>query len=495
MTKRLLYPIDRLSIVLIVLLSFIIGLLIWGGSACETNYCLFQTGPRVREFSWQNQEVGAEDTAFILTFNRPMDQVSVEENLLIDPPIPGKVSWAGRRMAYTLKTPAPYGTKFQFQLAGARERFPDEESPGKLMQPFSSYFSSRDRAFAYIGVKGEETGRLIVYNLTEQKKTILTPFNLVVTAFEPYPKSDRILFLASDRNSWNQGLQEEKLYTVTTAINDPSTAPKVEQILDNERYRNLKFDLAQDGKTIVVQRLNREDPADFGLWVLEGKEAKPLNNPPGGDFLIAPDSNTIALSQGEGISLLALDKESDSLDFLPSFAEVLSFSQDGTAAAMVNFNTDNANLRYTRSLYLVTNQDVQEKLLDTNGSILDCQFNPSATTLYCIVTELQEKEEYREVPYLAAIDLKKGKVLPLALLPEQIDVKMSLSPDGLALLFDQIISDRNTSSMKAMRGNSGEAIASSRLWIVPLPPFNLPNPKETEIQELPLPGFRPQWLP
>ncbi|MFW6296675.1 MAG: hypothetical protein ACOC04_05745, partial [Halothece sp.] len=62
-------------------------------------------------------------------------------------------------------------------------------------------------------------------------------------------------------------------------------------------------------------------------------------------------------------------------------------------------------------------------------------------------------------------------------------------------LFDQIISDRNTSSMKAMRGNSGEAIASSRLWIVPLPPFNLPNPEETEIQELPLPGFRPQWLP
>jgi hypothetical protein len=44
---------------------------------------------------------------------------------------------------------------------------------------------------------------------------------------------------------------------------------------------------------------------------------------------------------------------------------VLSFARDGSAAAMVKFNTD-----YTRSLFLVTNQGLQKELLRTTGSIL-----------------------------------------------------------------------------------------------------------------------------
>ncbi len=45
----------------------------------------------------------------VLTFDRPMDHASVEKNLVIDPPLPGKLSWAGRRLAYTLTSPIPYG--------------------------------------------------------------------------------------------------------------------------------------------------------------------------------------------------------------------------------------------------------------------------------------------------------------------------------------------------------------------------------------------------
>jgi hypothetical protein len=42
-----------------------------------------------------------------------MDPVSVEAKpLTLDPPLPGKVSWAGRRMAYTLTEPLPYGESF-----------------------------------------------------------------------------------------------------------------------------------------------------------------------------------------------------------------------------------------------------------------------------------------------------------------------------------------------------------------------------------------------
>ena len=47
---RLAQPIDKLAIALIVLLFLIMGLLIWGGSACEDE-CLFHAGAKVSSFS------------------------------------------------------------------------------------------------------------------------------------------------------------------------------------------------------------------------------------------------------------------------------------------------------------------------------------------------------------------------------------------------------------------------------------------------------------
>ncbi|MEW6497303.1 MAG: hypothetical protein AB1589_33090, partial [Cyanobacteriota bacterium] len=82
-------------------LSLLISILLWGGD---------RTSPYVRDFSWQDKPVGAADSFFILTFSRPMNQTSVEANLQIQPPLPGLISWAGRRLVYTLTNPAPYAT-------------------------------------------------------------------------------------------------------------------------------------------------------------------------------------------------------------------------------------------------------------------------------------------------------------------------------------------------------------------------------------------------
>jgi len=160
---------------------------------------------------------------------------------------------------------------------------------------------------------------------------------------------------------------------------------------------------------------------------------------------------------------------------------------------MVKFNSD-----YTRSLFLVTNQGVQKQLLRTTGSILSAQFNPTKQTLYCLLTQLMAGKTYQEQPYLAAIDLKTGKQTLLSALPQQRDVQWSLSPDGLALLFDQIVtaptsSQSNNSSTHA----GGAAIATSRLWLLPLLPATSSEGSQPQLQpeSLPLPGFHPHWLP
>jgi hypothetical protein len=503
---------DRVAILLIVVLSLVIGLILLKGD---------RTAPRIKEFSWQDRQVGAEDTAFILNFTRPMDHASVEDNLRLDPPLSGKISWAGRRMAYTLNAPAPYGTEFQLLLQGARDRFSLPDDQRTQMQPFTAKFRTRDSAFVYLGVEGKEEGRLILQNLTRQEKKILTPENLVVINFEPYPEGDRILFSAAERKD-NLEVLDQQLYTVTTGIEvrAPASGPKeetrrstssttdepqpagiIQRVLDSQTYQNLKFDLSPDGQTIVVQRVNRQNSSDFGLWIVRaGAEPQLIKTEPGGDFLIAPDSSSLAMARGQGMAILPLaTEEAEALDFLPKFGMVLSFARDGTAAAMVKFNSDPKNP--TRSLFLVTNQGVEKELLRTDGSIIHAQFDAMRQNLYCLVTKRLPAKNYTEEPYLVAINLKTNQRTDLLQLPVQRDIQMSLAPDSLGILLDQVVSTNPTSDKAkdteegVVRNSEGKAIKDSRLWFFPLKFDDTGNVLPAAPEDLMLSGIRPHWLP
>ncbi|MDF2387746.1 Ig-like domain-containing protein [Nostoc ellipsosporum NOK] len=495
-SKTFIQPLDRVAIALMLLLSLLIGLIILQGDVVKAS---------VRDFTWQNQQIGAEDTAFTLTFSRPMDTKSVEENLKIEPPLAGKVSWAGRRMVYTLITPAPYGTNYKVQLQGAKDKFSQQEGKNRVIQPFTGNFSTRDRIITYIGADQENKGKLVLYNLTKEQKRVLTPKDLIVMDFKPFPKGDKILFSA--RNSNSQDLLSAQLYTVTTGVptqsgTQPESAGKIDLILDNKDYQNLKFDLSPDGETIVIQRGNKANPGDFGLWFMPATNDKSgqktalqrLQSQPGGDFMITPDSKAVAVAQGQGAAILPLQGDANKpLDFLPQFGLVQAFSKDGSQAAMVKFNTD-----YTRDLFLVTNQGIQKQLLKTTGSIIDCQFDPALPTLYCLLTQLVSQAEYVEQPYLVAINLKTGEQKPLLVLPiDQRNVQMSLSPDGLGLLFDQIMAQTNdtASSANPLTTDDGEAIASSSLWLMPVLPISDTAINTIKPEKLPLVGFHPRWLP
>jgi hypothetical protein len=469
-------------------LSLLIGLVLWGGD---------RTRPYVREFSWQNKQIGAADTFFVLTFSRPMDHASVEANLNIEPPLPGKSSWAGRRLVYTLTNPAPYGTSYTVELHKGRQSL---GKPGNLMQPFVGQFRTRDRALVYLGVEGDEKGRLVLYNLTHPKKTLLTPKELVVTDFEPYPFGDRILFAASDWSNYGPGLFEQQLYVVTTGLsgisaNQPNStrnAGQINLILDNRDYQNLKFDLSPDGQVIVVFRVNRGHIEDSGLWVLRPDAPwQSLLKQPGGDFLITPDSAAIANSQGEGVAILPLTPQAKPLDFLPKFDKVLGFSSDGIRAAMVKSNSD-----LTQSLFLVTNQGLQKELLKINGEFLNCQFDPKGQNLYCLINQLVEGKEYSQQLSVQGIDLQRFNAKSLLVLSNPSEVEMSLSPDGLVLLLDRVVTKETLPSKEDLTTDVGSAIVTSRLVLLPLANTTPEsNTRSGSPQELAILGFHPRWLP
>jgi hypothetical protein len=487
MPNKFSLPLDRVAISTMLGLVIATILLLWSGD---------RTLPQVREFNWQDRNIGAEDIAFTLTFNRQIDRSSVEKQLKIQPPLPGKTSWAGSKMAYTLVNPAPYGNDYTVDLQGAREAIGTKR--GKEIVPFRGKFRTHDRMFAYIGTGQANRGRLVIYNFKTHKQTILTPANLVVTDFKVDRNSEKLVFTAAAAQTLQNGqpaISSQQIYSVTTGINRRPTDPdyqfipsgKVELILDNRDYQNVKFDLAPDGRKLVVQRVNTKNPNDFALWVLQldKQSAPPIKLKQSGDFTISPDSSEVAAAVGQGVSIFPLTADAGTnLDFLPKFGNVLSFAPDGSAAAMVKYNGD-----YTKSLFVVTNQGTEQEILKTTGSIWDARFAPTKDLIYCLKTDLQTNGiDSREQPYLIAIDLKTKKVIPLMLLPIQQGIQMSLAPDGLALMFDQI--DRGESTSQLIQGQ-GNGI----MWLLPIPPNIRELTAAIQPEELPLPGWHPRWLP
>jgi hypothetical protein len=478
-------PIDRAALSLIMLLNLAIGLsIVWGARSL----------PKVRDFSWQNKQIGAKDTAFVLTFSRPMERASVEANLRIEPALPGKISWSGRRLVYTLTAPPQYEKIYKIELQNARQKPGFNSKQGKSIAPFFGQFTTPDRAFVYKGTAGTEKGRLILYNLTRRQKIILTPENLAVKDFKIYPAGDRILFSASEWANYKPGLYEQSLYVVTTGISsDPGQKPgTIRQILDNLDYENLKFDLSPDGRAIAVQRANRSNPGDIGLWVLR-PEISPmpqrLLSRPAGEFAIAPDSATFANPEAEGIAILSLTPNTKPLDLIPSFRRVFNFTPDGRESAMLKYNSD-----FTQSIFLVTNWGLPKELTRTAGEFINCLFDPRNPQLYCLLTRRKPGKYFSETLTLEAIDLQTLAVKPLLVLPDRAEVKMSLSPDGLQLLLDRIAVKQAEPMKGDLRTEGGRAIDSSTLILVNLesaPKFNsLPS-----TQELNLTGFSPRWLP
>ncbi|EDX85109.1 hypothetical protein S7335_2808 [Synechococcus sp. PCC 7335] len=543
-------PLDRAATTVMILVALVIVAMLSLGS---------QTLPRVRSFSWQDRPVSTDDVAFLLTFNQPMEPRSVEENLRIEPALSGKVSWAGRRMAYTLDLPAPYGETYELVLSKAQALSRQEG-----FEPFISKFKSRDRVFAYIGAEGDESGRLILFNLTKKEKTLLTPEDQLVLDFQPYPGRDRILFSAVSAKADIDRAAAAQLYSVTTGIGAdlprPGALPgqssiipkwqfwrrqanpeagKTKLILDNQDYQNLNFDLSPDGKTIVVQRVKQNDPADFGQWVLQvGQSARKLDTEPGGDFKIAPDSKSLLLQQGEGTAILSLDPEDVSrkeptrqtaqndntlIDFLPDYGLTLDIANDGSSAALVNFNQDDPDKRFTQTLFLVTNRGEEKPLLDTDGTIISAQFNENNTLLYSLITQVVQEEtsersdpeselgplengegnyensyedSYQTSAFLAAINVETGEAQKLIELPPQSQIEIDLAPDGLAILFDETLAEDDEISDSGTSQYDGP---SHRLWLLPL--FSTleerRNGKPVSLPPTPLDiaGRHPLWLP
>jgi hypothetical protein len=493
-------PLDRAALSLMGILMALTVILLAIGD---------RSAPYVREFSWKDRLVGAEDTAFALRFSRSMDRPQVEAQLMIKPDptnpksqaapisqvLPGKISWSGKKMLYTLNTPMPYSNSYELRLQNVKAANSNGESIGLVITPFAQTFATREKMFGYIGTDGADRGRLMLQrfpNAANSSKNIapiaITPPNLLVKDFRFTPTGTEVFFTALAANDGNATLASQKIYR--SSLQNPA----VKLVLDSQEYQNIRFDLSADGRTLVVQRVSIKNPSDFGIWVIDAEEGTTMQQiSQGGSFQITPDSGSIAVSEGQGVAIKPLTPGADKTEFLPKYGQLLSFAPNGSSAALEKYNDDSS-----RDIFLVTNQGLEKKLLNVKGEIQAAQFAPNGRTLYAIVAEnpenTAETAQYVGQPYLMAIDLTTFKVSPVLKLHQQQGISLSLAPDGRSLLFDQLVTGART-SQKRLTASDGQEIVEGKVWLLALPPSFDRGKDKVQPELLPIAGFYPRWAP
>ena len=503
MNTRPLSQLDRAALTLMGILMALTVILLAVGD---------RSAPYVREFSWANRPVGAEDNAFALRFSRSMDRPKVEAKIQIksDPnnpqsafqPIsqvmPGKISWSGKKMLYTLNSPLPYGQSYELKVQDVTAASNDGKPIGKEITPFVQAFNTREKMFGYIGTAGVDRGRLMIQRFPQTVATkspeklpapvAVTPPEYLVKDFRFISGGEGVFFSAVSVSSSQELLPRQKIYR--SLIQNPE--PKL--VLDSNEYQNIRFELSNDGKVLVVHRVGVKNPSDFGIWVIDAQTGATLQRiSQGGNFKITPDSASIAVSEGQGVALKPLVPGTDSTEFMAKYGQLLSFSPNGVAAALEKYNDDSS-----RDLVLVTNQGVEKKLLNVKGEIQATQFSADARTLYAITAEfpqgvsenenLADTGKYSAQPYLKSINLTTFKSESLAKLHQQQDTTLSLAPDGRSLLYDQIVTG-GTNNQKILTAADGQPIEQGMIWTL-----NLSQPP-AKPELLPIAGYFPRWAP
>ncbi len=503
MNIRLLSQLDRAALTLMGILMALTVILLAVGD---------RSAPYVREFSWANRLIGAEDNSFALRFSRSMDRPNVEAKIQVKPDpsnpqsvfqpisqvLPGKISWSSKKMLYSLNTPVPYGKSYELRVQDVTAASNDGKPIGKEITPFVQAFSTREKMFGYIGTEGADRGRLMIQrilptleNKNPEKSPLpvaITPPEYLVKDFRFTPGGEGVFFTALLASNGNELLSRQKIYR--TPIQNPE--PKL--VLDSNEYQNIRFELSNDGKILVVHRVGVKNPSDFGIWVIDAQQGTTLQRiSQGGKFKITPDSASIAVSEGQGVALKPLVPGTDSTEFMAKYGQLLSFSANGVAAALEKYNDDSS-----RDLFLVTNQGVEKKLLNVKGEIQAAQFAADARTLYAITAEfpkgvsedenLADIGKYSAQPYLISIDLTTFKSESLAKLPQQQDTALSIAPDGRSLLLDQVLTG-GTTNQKILTATDGQSIERGMIWML-----NLSQPK-SKPELLPIAGFNPRWAP
>lgn len=439
--------------------------------------------PRIIDLNITQKVNPSQQRQLLINFNHPMDRRSVETNFSLDPAMKGTFSWSGRTLAFTPEEILPYGKDFHLKIN--KEAFDENSVP--LAQDFNFQFTTNPLQFAYIGVEGEETGRLVVSSIDGSNRQVVTEKKLSIEDFHIAADGKSIYILGSNE-LYVYDLQKKHLT----------------QLTNDKNFLNKAFQLSPDGGKVLVFRVQVNtagvyltgvqgwisDLPEVHLKKLLDGSALALNSyfSPDGSYLLYRDSTfqLLELNKNKVDTSLFLGDFDLSYGFHPSQPILLFNKYDySDVFSMNNFLT------------LFYGDGHQQKVDFGQGLSRDTVFTPDGKSLIAIFSKPEEAFEDRESLYplrifhLYLYDIATQKTEQLTSNFDYSEEGPTVSPDSKHLLFERyetfskdIVIDP---AFRDVTDSLSSILSGGKVWRMDLATHDL--------QELPMKGNKVTFFP
>lgn len=423
-----------------------------------------------------------------ITFNRSMDRRSVEQAFQLQPPLEGSFLWRNNKLIYQLKELPQYHQTITLNIdASARD------TNGKTFtQPFTRQIKTAPAQILYLGSSGDETDRLILYNLQDQHQQILTNPDFTIEQFANIPNSKEILLLGAPGN------QQPELYLL-----NPDNS-HMRQLTSDPRHLNNKFTLAPTGEHVALSRIQLSETGTYlsgiELWLASTTdyqfEKYQPDNAQGSDVYFSFDgSHLLYFNQNYAFELAPITATSPEEALFIGKEFNHSYGFHPSRPIIIFNNLDNTDLfTIDNDLILFYGDGSQKMVPFEDGITRDSTFTPDGES---VITIFSRQEEAMDDPlsfyplrifHLYQYDLENEQITQLTSDSGYSEEEPVIASNGQYILFRRFDTTSHEVAIDpAYRevADSLGTITTGELWL-----YNL---RTGELLDLGIQGKQARW--
>lgn len=444
------------------------------------------TVPALTSTSIQRTPVAVRTAQISFLFNRPMDRASVASGFTMSPSVPGTFSWSGQRVVYTFSAPLAYDRQYTVAIHNARD------ADGKAMAPAELHFATTPRTLAYIGTEKDELRRVVLLQVQNGIRTILTPTDLQVTAIYPHPDGLHILFMAGHGDTIAKLTDSQELYSINRDGSD------LRKLADSTQYRNGTLSMSPDGSLLALERwpmdAARLAPGKQALWIsgFPQTDWQPFwRQDASGPAFFTPDgASLLAWTLRDGFFLAPLVQNTGPTEILGTFMSAFGFSSTAARAVFTEYEADDL-LHNLNHIVVVESGGKRTLIAQNKGTIAEPVLTHAGDAVLYLL--LRREDNTKPLPpfHLYASSLATDSSTQLTNDPAFSEESFSLSPDDQYVAFERYgaLDPQNIGAdYRADHEQTTGIFADASLWLLDLHEQGAPVYLSTH-------GRSPVWLP
>ncbi len=418
-----------------------------------------------------------------IQFSEAMRRESVAERLILDPAVPGTMSWSGSRLIYRPDSPLADGTQYAVTLKSGAEA----EGGRRLLGDVRFNFTVARGRVAYLSPEDGPVRDVWMQDVSGGEPEQLTSSAFGILAFDVSPDGSKLVYAehkdsksAADLKLLDLDTRETRVLTSCGEFicTNPVWSPDGGRIA----YERLSYNAVEPGFSISSTRVWLLDPTTSPPStspLLAGQQTPPNYRP-----RWSPDGRLLAVSRlpllpDRNPGILVYNVADQSTVFFPtSFGAMSAFSPDGTRLIYPAFTVRDRDVRTVLQVADVRTSEVSE-IPGIEGQAQEAlaDWKPDGSAI--VIARRGPDSDSSRGRQLFLMDPQSGDAQPLVTDGEYDHSYFAWDPSGEMLVLER--------SLALSGGSAGEQRIRSQVWTYDLAAATL--------KMLAANAFQPRWVP